>query len=46
VRLEVLMMVAMKSVMFLDMTPCRNDSDLRVIKVEELQQLGKITTGI
>jgi len=39
-------MVAMKTVAFLDVTPCTNDSHLRVIKVEVLQQFGKITTGI
>jgi hypothetical protein len=35
-------MVAMKTVAFLDLTPCTNESHLRVIKVE----FGKITTDI
>jgi hypothetical protein len=46
VKVKVLMLLAMKNVAFLDMTTSRNESDLRVIKVEALQQLGKITTGI
>jgi len=33
-------------VAFLDVTPCTNESHLRVIKVEVLQQFVKITTGI
>jgi hypothetical protein len=39
-------MLAMKTVAFLDVTPCTNESHLRVIKVEVLQQFGKITTDI
>ena len=39
-------MVAMKTVGFFDVTPRTNESHLRVIKVEVLQQFGKITTGI
>jgi len=39
-------MVATKTVGFLDVTPHTNESHLRVIKVEVLQQFGKITTAI
>jgi hypothetical protein len=39
-------MVAMNNVAFLDVTPCTNESHLRVIKVEVWQQSEKVTTGI
>jgi hypothetical protein len=39
-------MVAMKTVAILDVTPCTNESHLRVIKLEVFQQFRKITTSI
>lgn len=46
VRLELFVIVAMKVVVFLDVTPSTTESHLRVLMLELLQQLAKINTGI